>query len=356
MLNSVSSLALRLLSSASSFALESMPVPFAALPPVIEPPAFMSCPSRLTMRRRLPFAFDIRTASARVSATTVLPRRFAKIPSYFASKCTRSYATPTKPGSFTGASFMTPPLTVSTGRKVARPESMRFSISIALRPSFCVSITIFCIAAPRAVSIASAHSLSALTRFATGPYTPLMLPLADSRMTVLTAFEKPSYSFSISESICILASKLRQSTLSLLTFSVSCPTAVSRELSFMRAPSSTLLLLLSLSSSSWRTALSEAIVALLSSICATSSPTRLSASAMSFFMRSAASRLLAMLALKAAASESHTDALPSVSERRCLAFSASTSFSRIRSEMLPDDAYSASRLRWALSRSRLAFS
>jgi len=121
------------------------------------------------MRKRLPFAFDIRTASASVSATTVLPSRLANMPSYFGSKCTRSYATPTKPGSFTGASFITPPLTVSTGRKVARPESSRFSISIALRPSFCVSMTIFCIAAPRAVSMARAHSLSALTRLATGP-------------------------------------------------------------------------------------------------------------------------------------------------------------------------------------------
>ena len=48
-----------------------MPVPRAALPPVIEPPTFISCPSRLTMRRRLPFAFDMRTASASVSAITV---------------------------------------------------------------------------------------------------------------------------------------------------------------------------------------------------------------------------------------------------------------------------------------------
>ena len=172
------------------------------------------------------------------------------MPSYFLSKLTRSYATPTKPGSLTGASRITLPRTVSTGRKVARPESERFSISMALRPSFCVSMTIFCIDAPSAVSTASAYSLSVLIRLATGPCTPRRFPLPASRMTVLTALEKPSYSFSISASICMRASMLRQSTDRRLTFSLSAAAAFSRLCSFMRQPSMTLSLLLCLRSSS----------------------------------------------------------------------------------------------------------
>ena len=100
-----------------------MPLDFALLPPVIEPPALMICPSSVTMRRRLPLAFAMRTASVSVSATTVRPSRFSKMPLYFPSKLTRSKATPTKPGSSTGASRMTLPRIVSMGRKVARPAS-----------------------------------------------------------------------------------------------------------------------------------------------------------------------------------------------------------------------------------------
>ena len=156
-------------SFSSSFAREIMPLPLALLPPVIEPPAFISCPSSVTMRRRFPLAFDIRTAAARDSATTVLPSRFRNICSYLLSNSASSLAMPTKPGSLTGASRITLPRMVSTGRNVARPASMRFKSSIALRPSFWVSTTIFCAAAPSAVSIARAHSSSVRTRFATGP-------------------------------------------------------------------------------------------------------------------------------------------------------------------------------------------
>ena len=166
-----------------------MPVPFALLPPVIEPPAFISCPSSVTMRRRLPLFFDILIASVIASAMTVLPRRFSKMSLYFASYCASSEAIPTKPGSFTGASRITLPRIVSTGRNVARPESYFLSSSIARRPSFCVSTTMFCPAAPSAVSIARANSSSARMRFATGACTPLRFPRPASRMTVLTALE-----------------------------------------------------------------------------------------------------------------------------------------------------------------------
>lgn len=67
-----------------------MPLPLALLPPVIEPPAFISCPSSVTMQRRFPLAFDIRTAAARDSATTVLPSRFRNICSYLLSNSASS--------------------------------------------------------------------------------------------------------------------------------------------------------------------------------------------------------------------------------------------------------------------------
>ena len=55
------------------------------LPPVMEPPALMSWPSSVTMRSRFPLAFDMRTASPKVSAITVLPRRLAKMSLYLGS-------------------------------------------------------------------------------------------------------------------------------------------------------------------------------------------------------------------------------------------------------------------------------
>ena len=78
------------LSFSSSLARERMPLFFAALPPVMEPPAFISWPSRVTMRSLPPLFLDMRTASASVSATTVRPRRLAKICSYASLNFTSS--------------------------------------------------------------------------------------------------------------------------------------------------------------------------------------------------------------------------------------------------------------------------
>ena len=63
-------------------------------------------------------------------------------------------------------------------------------------PSF--STTMFCMAAPRAISMAVAYSFSTRTSSETGPMTPWREPLAACFITVLTLFWKPSRFLSIS--------------------------------------------------------------------------------------------------------------------------------------------------------------
>ena len=56
---------------------ESMPAFFAVLPPVIEPPVWMSCPSSVTMRALPRERREMAMASESVSATSVRPSRFS---------------------------------------------------------------------------------------------------------------------------------------------------------------------------------------------------------------------------------------------------------------------------------------
>ena len=71
---------------------------------------------------------------------------------------------------------------------------------------------------------------------------------------------------------------------------------------------------------------------------------------MSSMRRAALSRVLSMFARMTAEADSHSAAALSSAERRSRARSVSTSFWCMRSVMLPDEAYSASRLARAFSR------
>ena len=104
------------------------------------------------------------------------------------------------------------PVTVERGKNVARPPSLRLSIWIAALPQFSSSTTIFCIAAPSAVSIAVVYRSSTRMSFDTGPCTPESAPLAASCMTRRTALEKPSKSRSISRSILAFAASVLSCT------------------------------------------------------------------------------------------------------------------------------------------------
>lgn len=69
---------------------------------------------------------------------------------------------------------------------------------MALLASSSRSTTMFWSPAPRAISMARLYFPSVLIKFATGPWIPRRLLFAC--ITVLTALENPSYSFSISVS------------------------------------------------------------------------------------------------------------------------------------------------------------
>ena len=138
---------------------------------------------------------------------------------------------------------------------------------------------------------------------------------------------------------------LRQSTERRFTFSLSCAAAFSRLCSFMRQPSITFELPVSFAESSAMRPASSSALALLSSIWLAISKSLACAPAISLFMRSTDSPLLFIFARKTAARESQSAALASVCDRRSRALSASMSFSCMRSDMLPAEAYSASRLR-----------
>ena len=147
----------------------------------------------------------------------------------------------------------------------------------------------------------------------------------------------------------IFASRLLVSTLSLDVFSSSSRYARSLDSSFIRQPSMTFEADLALSASSINSASISAMRLLLRSIFPLTSSTRSLASAMSFFMRAIAASLLSILARRAAAAASASATFASSAESLALAFSTSMSFSRILPLRFSDDAYSASRLLWALS-------
>ena len=81
---------------------------------------------------------------------------------------------------------------VSTGRKVARPPSVRFKYSMQRLPSADVSTTMEDADAPSAVSIAVTNLSSVAISADTGPCTPCIAPRSTCCMIDLTEREKPS--------------------------------------------------------------------------------------------------------------------------------------------------------------------
>ena len=115
------------------------------------------------------------------------------MPAYCSSQWQSVEATPTKPGIFcTSRASITVPRTVVSGRNVARPESRCFNKRIAAFAASSESTTTFCMAAPSAVSSATAYSRGTFKSRVTGPWIPRRLPRVLSRMTVLTLCVKPS--------------------------------------------------------------------------------------------------------------------------------------------------------------------
>ena len=159
------------------------------LPPVMEPPTFITSPSRVTRRNCCRPARWMGMPFCRSSAITVRPSRLSTMPRYLLSNVTISEATPTPPGilkRFLSPASSVRPLTALMGRKVARPKRFCLRNSISSRASSSVSTTMFCSAGPRAVSMAFSMFLSAWMMFATTPCTLFMPRRRASSSTCLT--------------------------------------------------------------------------------------------------------------------------------------------------------------------------
>ena len=189
----------------------------------------------------------------------------------------------------------------------------------------------FCIAAPRAVSIARANRPSVRTRSATAPCTPCSAPWRDSLITTRTAFPKPSYSFSMSMSMEMRESVLRSSTICLVRASFASPLSRSRFSMRIRCPSMTFRAEAALSSISARRASISPTRKRFSSTCPASAAALSACSLISPAMRSALCRLFSMFVRSTAASASSRESSASASERRLRPASASRSCARIRS-------------------------
>ena len=149
---------------------------------------------------------------------------------------------------------------------------------------------------------------------------------------------------------------LRPSTSRRLSRSESCSALSSRDLSFMRQPSRTLLFR---SHSSFRPRSSSRISWIL--VFPLWMPERISSvrpscSWISRSRRSFCSMLLLQLAFNTAMADSHSETRPSAAERRSLACSLSISWRCIRSVKLPEEEYRASSSLLACSRLALAWS
>ena len=79
----------------SSLARLKMPALRLTEPPVMLPPRFKTCPSSVTMRKRLLYFLAMAMPQSISSTTTVRPSRLLKISAYRLSNCTSCDATPT---------------------------------------------------------------------------------------------------------------------------------------------------------------------------------------------------------------------------------------------------------------------
>ena len=110
-----------------------------------------------------------------VSTTITLPRRYLATPSYSFLISTKSLASPNTPFSSnaSGALKLVLLLILLRGRKVARPYLFFLRYSMVSLAVVSVSVTIFWIFPPNAVSIATSYFLSTLIMSATTPIIPL---------------------------------------------------------------------------------------------------------------------------------------------------------------------------------------
>lgn len=181
---------------------------FLNAPPVMEPPGLISSPSRVTRRRDWRYFLAILIPSSIVLTTIVLPSSWSARPSKRRSTCTNVFARPITPLSFKASGLRIPPLPciLVRGRNVARPNLFVFRNAIIRFAVSSLSVTIFWILPPSAVSIAISYSLSTLMISATTPIRPFSLSLLAITFRIL--FPYPSY-----RSVIFLSDSSREDSL-----------------------------------------------------------------------------------------------------------------------------------------------
>ena len=147
---------------------------FLNAPPVIEPPGFNCSPSSVTILKECLYFLAIASALSILSTTRILPRRYFARFSYSNEILTRLLATPITPFSFMHGSFSIVflPDIDDKGRNVARPNLFSLRYAIRFFAVFSLSVTIFWIVPPRAVSIAVSYFFSTLIISAITPIIP----------------------------------------------------------------------------------------------------------------------------------------------------------------------------------------
>ena len=146
---------------------------FRNAPPVMEPPGLKDSPSNVTIRKVWRYFLAMTMAWSMVSTTSVLPRSCDSRVRYVLSAVTSVSASPITPSSFSAAGFWKLLLRILVrGRNVARPYRFFFRYSIMTLAVCSLSVTIFWILPPRAVSTAVSYAFSTLIRSATTPWIP----------------------------------------------------------------------------------------------------------------------------------------------------------------------------------------
>ena len=138
------------------------------------PPGFRSSPSSVTIRSVCLYFAASFTALSTLSATTIRPSREAATSRYLSSSRTRVSAVPITPFSASTSGFLNLCgfLMLVSGRKVALPSLFDFSQDIICLAVSSLSVTIFWIFPPRAVSMAVSYFLSVCMISATTPMMP----------------------------------------------------------------------------------------------------------------------------------------------------------------------------------------
>jgi len=173
---------------------------FITAPPVIAPDVFIMSPSCVTILKFCPFSFAILIAVSMLSTITVLPNKLYIICSYFLLYFTSSDAIPIIPDLFPFILSIFFPFIDVIGKNDALPILFFLKYSTNFFASCSVSVTIFCSAIPKLISMAVCNSSGTSIRFANTPSIPFFNSglFSQSFSSVFTLLVYPSFSFSVS--------------------------------------------------------------------------------------------------------------------------------------------------------------